>query len=41
MLVTFPTQPPHNLSAIYRGPIKIVEVVREDIFKCSDLVSGK
>jgi hypothetical protein len=41
VLLTYPTQPPHKLSPIYRGPLLIIDKVREDIFKLKDIISGK
>jgi hypothetical protein len=41
VLVTYPVQPPSKLSPIYRGPLMVVEKVRDDIVKCRDLVSTK
>ena len=41
VLVTYPTRAPHKLSPLYRGPMLIVEKVRDDIFKVKDLISGK
>ena len=40
VMLTYPTRPPHKLSPIYRGPLKIVEKIRGDIFKCQDLISN-
>ena len=41
VLITYPVQPPSKLSPIYRGPLIIVEKIRDDLFKCRDLVSTK
>jgi len=41
VLIDYPNRPPHKLSAIYRGPMKILGKIRDDIFECYDLVSNK
>lgn len=41
VLVTYPSRPVSKLNAIYRGPLLIVEKVRDDIVRCLDLVSKK
>jgi hypothetical protein len=41
VLVEYPTRPPHKLSPVYRGPLKILEIIRDDIFQLLDLTSGK
>jgi hypothetical protein len=41
VLVTYPSKRPTKLSSLYRGPMKIVEKLRDDIFNVLDLVSNK
>jgi hypothetical protein len=41
VLVVYPTRPPHKLSPIYRGPMKIVKKARDDIFELRDLITEK
>jgi hypothetical protein len=41
VLVTYPTKRPNKLSSLYRGPMKIVRMIRDDIYEILDLVSMK
>jgi transposase InsO family protein len=41
VLVTYPSRPPHKLASPYRGPLKIVECVRDDIYRCLELASNQ
>jgi hypothetical protein len=41
VLLTYPSQPPHKLSPAYRGPLKIVSQVRDDIYTLLDMITGK
>ena len=41
VLVTYPSKRPSKLCSLYRGPMKIVNKMRDDIFEVLDLVSGK
>ena len=41
VLITHPTKRPSKLSSLYRGPMKIVTVLREDMYEVLDLVSQK
>jgi len=41
VLVSYSNRAPHKLAAVYRGPLKIVERVRDDMYDCLDLVSTK
>lgn len=41
VLLTYPTKRPSKLSSLYRGPLKIVKKLREDMFEVLDLVSQK
>ena len=41
VLVSYSTRAPHKLAAVYRGPLKIVEKTRDDIYQCLDLVSNQ
>jgi hypothetical protein len=40
ILVTYPTRPPSKLASLYRGPLIIIEKLRDDIFQCMDLVTS-
>jgi len=40
VLIEYPSRPPHKLSAMYRGPMRIVQQVRDDIYTCYDMVSN-
>jgi hypothetical protein len=41
VLVTYPTKRPNKLSSLYRGPMKIMKIIRDDIYEVLDLVSMK
>jgi hypothetical protein len=41
VMISYPTRAPHKLSSIYRGPMKIVDKVRDDIFTCYDMTTAK
>lgn len=41
VLVTYPTRPPNKLSSLYRGPMIIIDKIRDDMFKLNDLISNK
>ena len=41
MLLSYPTRPPNKLSPLYRGPLIIIDKVRDDLYKLSDLTSQK
>jgi hypothetical protein len=41
VLVTYPTKRPTKLSSLYRGPMKVMKVIRDEIFELLDLVSLK
>ena len=38
VLLQYPTRPPSKLSPIYRGPMIIIEKMRDNLFQCLDLV---
>jgi hypothetical protein len=41
VLLTYPSQRPTKLASLYRGPMRIVNKIRDDIFEVMDLMSHK
>jgi hypothetical protein len=41
VLLAYPSRPPNKLSAMYRGPLRIVSRERSDLYELLDLVSNK
>ena len=41
VLLTYPSRPPTKLSAMYRGPLIVLERKRDDMFQLQDLISEK
>jgi hypothetical protein len=41
VLITYPNKRPTKLSSMYRGPMKVMTKIRDDIFEVMDLVSQK